>query len=134
MTFEPFDTTKIDEYVAEAKASWGDTAAYREYERKRAGRGRNEEQALGEGLMDLLAGFAALKDGPADAPEARERVAKLQAYITEHFYTCTPEVLRSLGALYAGGGRFTENIDARGGEGTAAFAARAIEAYTGSRE
>ena len=134
MDFEPFDTTKIDEYAAEAKASWGDTAAYREYEKKRAGRGRNEELALGEGLMDLLAGFARLKDGPADAPEARAQVEKLRAYITEHFYTCTPEILRGLGALYAGGGRFTENIDARGGEGTAAFAAQAIEAYTGTRE
>ena len=134
MDFEPFDTTKIDEYAAEAKASWGDTAAYREYEKKRAGRGRNEEQALGEGLMDLLACFSDLKDGPADAPEARAQVEKLRAYITEHFYTCTPEILRGLGALYAGGGRFTENIDARGGEGTAAFAAQAIEAYTGTRE
>ena len=134
MNFEPFDTTKIDEYAAEAKASWGDTAAYREYEKKRAGRGRDEEAALGEGLMDLLAGFAAMKDGPADAPQALALVEKLRDYVTEHFYTCTPEILRSLGSLYAGGGRFTENIDRRGGEGTAAVAARAIEAYCGSRE
>ena len=129
LTFDAFDMTKIDAYVAEAKKSWGDTPAYREYEQRREGRGRNEELALGEGLMDLLAGFAELKGGPADAPEAQETVARLQAYITAHFYTCTPEILRGLGALYGGGGRFTGNIDARGGEGTAAFAAKAIEAY-----
>ena len=129
LSFEPFDMTKIDEYVAEARKSWSDTPAYKEYEQRREGRTREDEAALGEGLMDLLAGFYALKDGPADAPEARALVGRLQSYITEHFYTCTPEVLRGLGHLYAGGGSFTENIDARGGAGTAEFAARAIEAY-----
>ena len=136
MSFEPFDTTKIDEYVAEAKRSWGETAAYREYEDRRKGRSREEEEALGEGLMDLLAGFQDLKDGPADAPEALEKVEALRDYVTRHFYTCTDEILKSFAALYGGGGRFTENIDARGGEGTAAFAARAIEAFCerGNRE
>lgn len=129
LTFEPFDMTKIDQYVAEARESWKDTPAYKEYERRREGRDMAQEQALGEGLMDILAGFRELKEGPADAPEARARVEQLQSYITEHFYTCTPQVLRGLGYLYAGGGSFTENIDARGGPGTAEFAAKAIEAY-----
>ena len=129
LTFEPFDMTKIDQYVAEARDSWGDTPAYKEYEEKRRGRSRAEELQLGEGLMDILAGFQTLKDGSADAPAARAQVEKLRRYITEHFYTCTPEILRSLGVMYAGGGSFTENIDARGGAGTAEFAARAIEAY-----
>ena len=129
MNFEPFDTTKIDEYAAEARRSWGETAAYKEYEEKRRGRSRDEEAALGEGLMELLSGFADLKDGPADAPEALERVAALRDYVTAHFYTCTPEILKSFAGLYGGGGRFTENIDARAGDGTAAFAAKAIEAF-----
>ena len=79
--------------------------------------------------MDILAGFHNLLDAPADAPQARARVERLRDYITEHYYACTPEILRSLGVLYAGGGSFTENIDSRGGSGTAACAARAIEAY-----
>ena len=62
---------------------------------------------------------------------ASVKVDALRRYVTEHFYTCTPEILMSFAALYGGGGRFTENIDRRGGEGTAAFAARAIEAYCG---
>lgn len=129
LNFEPFDMTKIDEYVAEARRTWSDTPAYREYEKRREGRGREEEKALGEGLMDLLAGFHDLMGGPADAPEACALVEKLKGYITEHFYTCTDDVLRGLGYLYGGGGSFTENIDARGGAGTAEFAAKAIEAY-----
>ena len=37
MSFEAFDTKKIDEYAAKAKASWGQTDAYKEYEKNRKG-------------------------------------------------------------------------------------------------
>jgi DNA-binding transcriptional MerR regulator len=32
MNFDAFDTRKIDEYAAQAKASWGTTPAYKEFE------------------------------------------------------------------------------------------------------
>lgn len=38
MNFSAFDTHKIDEYAAQAKASWGTTPEYREYEQKAKGR------------------------------------------------------------------------------------------------
>ena len=41
----------------------------------------------------------------------------------------TDEILLSLGSMYAGGGDFTTNIDKVGGEGTAVFADKAIQAY-----
>ena len=50
-------------------------------------------------------------------------------YITEHFYTCTKEILNGLGKMYSAGGEFTENIDRAGGSGTAEFTAKAIEVY-----
>lgn len=37
MSFEAFDTKKLDEYAAQAKARWGATAAYREYEKRSGG-------------------------------------------------------------------------------------------------
>ena len=37
--------------------------------------------------------------------------------------------LLGLGAMYSGGGDFTTNIDKVGGEGTAVFADKAIQAY-----
>ena len=40
MSFDAFDTRKIDEYAAQAKASWGTTDAYKEFEKKSAGRSR----------------------------------------------------------------------------------------------
>ena len=129
MDFSAFDTSKIDEYAAEAKAKWGKTDAYAEYEKKSEGRSKNEEQDLGKGLMAILAAFGKMKDKHADDPEVQEQVKKLQAYITEHYYTCTKQILAGLGQMYAAGGEFTGNIDAAGGKGTAAFAAEAIGVY-----
>ena len=60
-------------------------------------------------------------------------VQKLRDFITEHYYQCTPEILRGLGEMYAGGNSFTDNIDSAGGEGTAEFVKRAIDVYC-SRE
>ena len=54
---------------------------------------------------------------------------ELQSYFTEHFYTCTPQILQGLAQMDAGGGSMTENIDAAGGKGTAEFARDAIVAY-----
>ena len=51
MSFEAFDTRKIDEYAAQAKASWGKTAAYKEFEQKAAGRTKEEDQKLGIEMM-----------------------------------------------------------------------------------
>ena len=79
--------------------------------------------------MELFKEFAAVKDGAPDAPQAQAAVQTLQAYISAHFYSCSNDVLKGLGQMYGAGGEFTENIDAYAGEGTAAFAAKAIEAY-----
>ena len=129
MSCEAFDRKKIDEYAAQAKQSWGNTEAWREYEQKNGGRTREQEKALGDGLMQVLAGFQAMKSQPLDAPEVQAKVKELQDYITEHFYTCTPDILRGLGQMYGAGGEMTDNIDSFGGEGTAAYASEAIAAY-----
>lgn len=129
MKFEAFDTTKIEQYAAEARKSWGDTPAWRQYEGKKAKRTPEQEKRLGQGMMELMARFGALKDRAPDAPEVQAQVAALRAYITENYYDCTPDILRGLGAMYAGGGSMTENIDAAGGPGTGAFIARAIDIY-----
>lgn len=137
LDFTAFDTRKLDEYAAEAKASWGTTAAYQEYEKKRASRTAAEERQIGEAFMELLAGFGPLRDLDPGSKAVRDRLARLRDYITEHFYTCTDDILRSLAALYAGDGRMAENIDNAGGPGTARFIADAIGAYcegVGNRE
>ncbi len=131
MDFDAFDHSRIDAYAEEAKARWGDTAAYKEYEQRTAGQSKEAMQSAGEGLMAVLARFGDMKEKPAAAPEVQAQVKALQDYITAHFYTCTKEILAGLGKLYAAGGAFTDNIDRAGGPGTAAFAAEAIARYCG---
>ncbi len=114
---------------AAAKKAWGDTAAYREFEKKTAGLSDADLSDAGEGLMKLLAAFGTLGEKNASAPEAQTLVKRLQDYITAHFYTCTDEILAGLGRLYTEDEAFTASIDRAGGQGTAAKAAEAIAAY-----
>lgn len=129
MNFEAFDTRKIDEYAAQAKASWGTTAAYREYEQKSKGRNKEMQQRLNAEMMDIFVRFGKIKTLPPDSAKAVSLAKKLQDHITENYYACTDEILLGLGKMYAGGGDFTTSIDRAGGEGTAAFACEAIKAY-----
>ena len=129
MDFSAFDTKKIEEYEARAKASWGETREYREYERKAQGRTREEEAALGARMMEIFARLGRAKDLDPASETAQALVRELQAFITAHYYACSGEVLAGLGQMYAAGGEMTENIDRAGGPGTAAFAAEAIRAH-----
>ncbi|MCI5650477.1 MAG: TipAS antibiotic-recognition domain-containing protein [Fusicatenibacter sp.] len=129
MSFEAFDTRKIDEYAERAKASWGQTEEYHEYEEKSKGRTKEIQQKLNVEMMSIFAEIGRKKEEQPDAPEVLALVKKLQNHITEYYYTCSDEILLSLGMMYAGGGEFTENIDQVGGTGTAEFTCRAIKAY-----
>lgn len=133
MDFSAFDTKKLEEYAEAAKAQWGKTDAYREYEERTRGRDRDEQRLVSAGLMDVFARIGAMKEEDAGSEAVQVQVKALQDYITENFYTCTPEILSGLGKLYEADGAFRENIDRAGGEGCAAFAARAIEKYCGER-
>ena len=133
MSFEAFDTRKIDEYAAQAKASWGTTDAYKEYEQRAAGRTKEAQQKLNVEMMNIFAEFGKIKELSPESEEAVALAKKLQDYITENYYTCTDEILLGLGAMYAGGGDFTTNIDKVGGEGTAVFAYEAIKALVGRK-
>ena len=50
-----------------------------------------------------------------------------QAFITEHYYTCTDQILAGLGQMYAFDERFRKTIDQHA-TGTAAYICEAIEA------
>ena len=122
-----FDKTKIEGYKQEAKARWGDTAAYTQYTEKVAGK---NERDLFAGMEAVLAEFSACKaqGNVPSSPAAQELVEKLQNYISSNFYTCTKEILAGLGQMYAADERFKTNID-KHGEGTASFISSAIVHY-----
>ena len=117
-------------YEAEARERYGNTAAYREHEQKTRNYTKEKWAEANDGLMAIFAEFAACKvsGASADSAEAQALVAKLQAHITDNYYTCTDEILVGLGKMYVADERFKKNID-KYGEGTAEFAAEGIRIY-----
>lgn len=129
MDFSAFDKREMEQYAKEAKERWGNTAAYAEYEEKTKNKSDDNQSDIANGLMRIFAEMGEIKDLSPDSEKAQQKVKELQQYITDNFYTCTPQILSSLGAMYTGDERFKKSIDSMGGEGTAEFAAIAIEAY-----
>ena len=120
----------MKDYFKETRERWGDTSAYREHEQKTKNYTKEKWAEANDGLMAIFAEFAACKDSgaSADSAEAQVLVAKLQAYITANYYTCTDEILTGLGKMYVADERFKKNID-KYGDGTAEFAAEGIRIY-----
>ena len=117
-------------YEIESRSRWGNTDAYHEHEQKTKNYTKEKWAEANDGMMAIFAEFAACRTSgaSADSSEAQALVAKLQAHITANYYTCTDEILAGLGKMYVADERFKKNID-KYGEGTAEFAAGAIELY-----
>lgn len=129
LDFSAFDTKKIDEYSKAAKENWGHTKEWREFEEKSKDRTKEDNHKINVEFMEIFKEFGQMLELSPEDSRVQDQVKKLQDYITEHFYTCSKEILYGLGQMYAGGGSMTENIDRAGGNGTAQFAAKAVEIY-----
>lgn len=129
MDFTVFDRSKLDEYSKQAKEQWGNTPEYKEFAERSKNWSDEEDKLLADRFMLLLKEAGEIRHtGPASS-EAQDTVKRIQDFITENMYTCSDKILRGLGKMYSGGGDFTENIDAYGGEGTGEFLDRAIQIY-----
>ena len=117
-------------YKKEVRDRYGDTNAYREHEQKTKNYTKETWAKVNDGLMAIFAEFAACKDSgvSADSDEAQALVSKLQAHITDNYYTCTDVILAGLGNMYIADERFKKNID-KYSEGTAEFASEAIAVF-----
>ena len=117
-------------YKNEVRERYGNTATYREHDRKTKNYTKEKWAEANDGLMAIFAEFAVCKQSGAevDSNEAQALVAKLQMHITENYYTCTDEILAGLGKMYVADERFKKNID-KYGEGTAEFASEGIGIY-----
>ena len=60
MDFSAFDTRKIDDYTAQAKAAWGKTDAWKEFESR--GKTAAENKQSGDALMALFTEFGKRRD------------------------------------------------------------------------
>ena len=127
--FELLDSKRIQETIQKAKENVTRNDLFKEYAERNKHRTKKENQQLEEDMLSLFTGFGKMRSSDPASEKVQRMVKELNDFITEHFYTCTPEVLAYLGRVYAGGGEFTETIDAAGGEGTGAFVCEAIRIY-----
>ena len=134
LDFKAFDRSKLDEYSRQAKELYGNTPEYKEMEEKQKNRTEEDEKILADRFMLFFKEAGEMKNMNPASDDAQNLVRRLQDYITQNLYTCTNKILRGLGKMYSGGGDFTTNIDAYGGEGTAIFVADAIEIYCDNAE
>ena len=123
MDFSAFDHRRAEDLAAQAEAAWGHTPAWQEFAARPRQKGDNERN--GQALMELIGLFGKERPASPDAPQSAAFVRQLQSFITQHYYTCTDEVLLGLADVYETPD-FTRSIDRAGGEGTAAFLAQAI--------
>ncbi len=134
ITMNIFDNSEFEaqraQYEKEANARWGTSSAYKEFAEKTKDYSNEQQNELAAGMNGIIAEFARCKgDGFAPQSDAAQAlVNKWQEYISEHYYSCTTEILSGLGQMYAADARFKENID-RQGDGTAQFMSDAIEVY-----
>lgn len=129
MSFQAFDRTELDQYAQEVKERWGGTVAYNQSREKLKGKTKEEVDAMGAEMMDIFARLGRMQGQKADSPEVQALITELQIFISTHYYHCTDEILAGLGEMYVADERMRANIDRSGGEGTAAFAARAIQEH-----
>ena len=129
MNFEVFDTNEIEQYKAEVKSKWGNSKAYQEYEQRVVSHSEHNDSKFVNEIMSLFTDLGAMKQLPPTDKAVQKKIAALQAYINENFYTCSNDILKELGEMYVCDDRFKKNIDRFGGEGTAKFVREAIFVY-----
>ncbi|BCP58976.1 MerR family transcriptional regulator [Streptococcus parasuis] len=126
MDFHAFDSSQLEAYKAEAKERWGNTSAFAEFEEKYDA---SKDRVFAQEMQAIFEAFGKMQNIEVSHPDVQAQVANLRAYITEHFYTCTKEILQNLGFMYVEDERFSANIDRAGGPGTVAFVSQAIAIY-----
>lgn len=128
MDFHTFDTSKADCYAEEVKRRWQNTKPYQEFQEKTNYSSKQDSKGSNGELASQFDRFSKLLNMPYDAPVVQAEVKRLQQIITKNYYTCTDEILTSLGAMYTEDERFRKYIDSFA-PGTAAFAGKAISHY-----
>lgn len=110
---ELFEGFNPKDYEDEVKERWGDTAAYKESQRRtaaytKADWARYKAEAEANGRRFAAAMDAAL---PPDSREAMDAAEEHRLLIDRWFYPCGRQFHANLGELYVTDPRFTANID-----------------------
>ena len=84
MDFSAFDTSKIDEYAMQAKATYGNTKYFKEYEEKNKEKTKEDIQELNQDMMQLFVEFGQMKEKDASSEKVQEQVKKLRDFINDN--------------------------------------------------
>ncbi|MUL67033.1 MerR family transcriptional regulator [Mycobacterium sp. CBMA 234] len=121
----------FDDYQAEAEQKWGETAEWKESQRRAKTYGKEdwiqikaEGEAVEKALSDAFrAGF------PADSEEAMNAAEQHRLQVNRWFYDCPPDFHRNLGDMYVSDPRYVVTYDESFGlPGLAAYCRDAIHA------
>ncbi|WP_422750088.1 MerR family transcriptional regulator [Mycobacterium sp. WMMD1722] len=121
----------FDDYQAEAERKWGETAEWKESQRRAKSYGRDEWtriKAEGEAVEKALAD--AFRAGlPADSEAAMNAAEGHRLHVNRWFYDCPPAFHRNLGDMYVSDPRYVATYDETFGlPGLAAYCREAIHA------
>ncbi len=130
--FNAFDMSEIEKhkekYAKEVEEKYGNSDAYKEYDKKSSSYKEDQWKEILEKGNVIFAKLATLMDKDPAGSDVQETIGAYRQYITDSFYTCTPEIFRGLGEMYVMDERFTKNID-KHGEGLASFMKEAMGIY-----
>ncbi|AGC60152.1 transcriptional regulator [Mycobacterium liflandii 128FXT] len=121
----------FDDYRVETEQKWGETAEWKESQRRTKSYGKDEwvrikaeGQAIEKALSDAFrAGL------PADSEEAMNAAEQHRRHVNRWFYDCPPAFHRNLGDMYVSDPRYIATYDESFGlPGVAAYCREAIHA------
>lgn len=121
----------FDDYQAEAEQKWGQTAEWKESQRRAKSYGKEEWvriKAEGEAVENALSD--AFRAGlPADSEQAMDAAEQHRLHVNRWFYDCSPAFHRNLGDMYVSDARYVARYDESFGlPGLAAYCRDAIHA------
>lgn len=135
--FAAFDMTEIEKhkekYAEEVKQKYGNTEAYKESEERTSKYTKEDWARIMARVEGIYKNIVAVMDRDPGDLEVQRVIGEFRQYITDSFYTCTPEIFRGLGDLYVNDERFTENID-KHKLGLAKFMREAMHIYCNNLE
>ena len=103
------DNATAEKYRDEARERWGSVV---DESWDRASKYNKADWAAIQAESQAVnANMAALVGGDPASPEAQEWAGRWFGLINRHYYACTPEMFRSLGAMYVDDSRFTAFYD-----------------------
>ncbi len=130
--FDGFDPTQ---YQDEAARRWRESDSYIESTRRTKDYSSEDWRTLRAEIEDLETRFAeALRAGTTcDSPAVLELAETHRRHIDRWFYACSPEMHRSLAAMYTADPRFSAHYERRE-SGLAEYIAAAIKANSSAHE